>query len=184
MNDTIKLISLVILNYPNQVIKMLNENAVVVDATNFTTKELSDATLSGLTTSKKFNNDFISFVKSLSINNSYSNADAASTGSSFGANYGGIISSGIGSLTTLFMSNTNTKNLQAQLDAQNNKNLTDLQLADKQIELAKIGLLASQNQLSGASAKKGGNTTLYIALGIGGALILGLTIFLVTRNKN
>jgi hypothetical protein len=185
MNDTIKLISLVILNYPRDIAKMLNENGVVVeDASNFTIKQLSDATLTGLTTSKKFNDDFISFVKSLSINNPYSNADAASTGSSFGANYGGIITSGIGALTTLFTANTNNKALQGQLDAQNNKNLTDLQLADKELEKYKLINEGKKIELAAASAKPGGSKTLYIALGIGGVLILGLTIFLVTRNKN
>jgi hypothetical protein len=31
--------------------------------------------------------------------------------------------------------------------------------------------------------KAGGNTTLYIALGVGGVLVLGVVIFAVTRSK-
>jgi hypothetical protein len=81
------------------------------------------------------------------------------------------------------MANTNTKNLQAQLDAQNKSNETALALKEKDLELAKLGLLASQGGLANVSGGKSGNTTLYIALGIGGALILGLVVFLVTRKK-
>jgi hypothetical protein len=180
MKDTIKLISLVILNYPKDIIKMLNEDGVVVDASNFTTKQLSDATLSGLTTSKKFNNDFVAFVKNLQLSSGYSNGD----GDSFGANYGGIISSGLGSLTKFLTLNTETKNLQAQLDAQNKTNETALALKDKEIELERLKLAGGQQNVNNASAKASGNKTLYIALGIGGALILGLVIFAVTRKKS
>lgn len=182
MEDSIKLISYVITYYPKDLAKMLNKNGVVVeDASNFTTKQLSDATLKGLTTSKKFNNDFVSYVKNFIGADGYSNGDG---GSSFMDNYGGVISSAIPALTKLFSANTDTKNIQAQLDAQNKSNETALALKDKDIELAKLALATSQNQLGSTSAGKGGNTTLYVALGIGGALVLGLVIFLVTRKKS
>jgi len=174
MEEMIKLISHIIVNHPAQLKMMLNEDGVVVDATNFTTKELSDATLTGLTTSKKFNNDFVDFAKKMNM--SFSSMDGYS-------NAIGDFTSAIPSLTTLFMANTNTKNLQAQLDAQNKSNETALALKEKDLELAKLGLLASQGGLANVSGGKSGNTTLYIALGIGGALILGLVVFLVTRKK-
>jgi hypothetical protein len=65
MNDTIKLISYIITYYPKDLVKMLNDNAVVVDASNYTTKQLSEATISGLTTSKKFNDDFVKYSKNM-----------------------------------------------------------------------------------------------------------------------
>jgi hypothetical protein len=172
MEEAIKLISFVVTYYPKDLAKMLNEDGVVVDATNFTTKELSEATLTGLTSSKKFNDDFVAFVKKIAENTGYSNVEG------FGANYGGIISAGIPALTTLFMSNTNTKNLQAQLNAQNEANQTQLQLADKQLEIAR---LQAQGGLNQQTAKGSGNTMLYVALGVGGVLVLGIVIFAVTR---
>jgi hypothetical protein len=182
MEDSIKLISYVVLNYPKQVAKMLNDNGVVLeDASNFTTKQLSDATITGLTSSKKFNNDFVNYVQSLNVNSNFTGSDDFFNLSGDWAN---VLSSGIPALTKLFSANTDTKNLQAQLDAQNKTNETAITLKDKEIELAKLGLLASQNKLGNASTGKGGNTTLYVALGIGGALVLGLVIFLVTRKKS
>jgi len=175
MEEMIKLISHIIVNHPTELKKMLNEDGVVVDATNFTTKELSDATIVGLTTSKKFNDDFVNFAKNMNM--SFSGMDGYSN--AFG-DWGG---SAITGLTTLITKNTDSKNLTAQIDAQNRSNETALALKDKDIELAKLTLSASQGGLANASAGKGGNTTLYIALGIGGALVLGVVIFLVTRKK-
>lgn len=177
MNETIKLISAVVVYYPKQLAKMLNDNAVVIDATNFTTKELSDATVVGLTTSKKFNEDFVSFVKSIDSKSNFSGADGYSNAI---GDWTSTISAGIPALTNLFMSNTNTKNLQAQLDAQNQSNATQLQIAQLQLQTAQAAAQGGYNQ---ASAKTSGNTTLYVALGIGGALVLGIVIFLVTRKK-
>ena len=100
--------------------------------------------------------------------------------SNISGDWASIVTSGIGVLGTFGMANTNTKNLQAQLDAQNQKNATDLEIAKTQLKIAEVN---AQSGLNKASAGKGGNTTLYIALGIGGALVLGLVIFLVVRKK-
>jgi hypothetical protein len=180
MEEAVKLISYVVTYYPKDLAKMLNENGVVVDATNFTTKELSDATLSGLTSSKKFNDDFVNYVKNINTNSNFTGSDGFFN---ISGGWADVVSSGIPSITKFLTLNTDTKNLQAQLDAQNKANETALALKEKDIELAKLGLLAGQNQLGNASAGKKGSTALYIALGIGGVLVLGLTIFLVTRNK-
>jgi hypothetical protein len=176
--DTIKLISYAILIYPKQVAKMLNDDGVVLeDASNFTTKELSDATVNGLTTSKKFNNDFVSFAKNMDVKN-FMGADGYSN--AFG-DWGADAIKGLTELVTL---NTKNQQVKGELDAQNRSNETALLLKDKDIELAKLKLLGGQQDLKNASAGKGGNTTLYVALGIGGALVLGLVIFLVTRKKS
>jgi hypothetical protein len=177
MDYRINLISYIITNYPKQIAKLLTDNAVVIDATNFSIKELSDATLVGLTTSKKFNDDFVLFSEKLNLNPSYFEKDGYSNGA------GDWIGQAIGSFTELVTLNTKNKQFQGQLDAKNYENLTAMEIADKQLEIAKINLQASQSGLSNVSAGKGGNTTLYVILGVSGVLVLGLTIFLVTRNR-
>jgi len=177
MDYRINLISYIITNYPKQIAKLLTDNAVVIDATNFSIKELSDATLVGLTTSKKFNDDFVSFSNKLNLNPSYFEKNGYSNA------VGDWMGQAIGSFTELATLNTKNKQFQATLDAKNLDNQTLLALKEKDIELAKLGLQGAQSGLSNASTGKGGNTTLYIALGIGGVLVLGLTIFLVTRNR-
>jgi hypothetical protein len=179
MNDSIKLISYVIIYYPKDLAKMLNENGVVVeDASKFTTKELSDATVSGLTTSKKFNDDFVNYLKKVNTNSNFTGSDEFFN---ISGDWSNVIVAGIPSITKLFTLNTDTKNLQAQLDSQNLSNKTLLEIEQERTKQAQIN---AQSGLSKASAGKGGNTTLYIALGIGGALVLGLVIFLVTRKRN
>ena len=178
MDYRINLISYIITNYPKQIIKLLNDNAVVIDATNFSIKELSDATLVGLTTSKKFNDDFVLFSEKLNLNPSYFEKNGYSNAGDYS-----WISSAIGSFTELATLNTKNKQFQGSLDAKNYENLTAMEIANKQLEIAKINLQASQSGLSNASAGKGGNTTLYVILGVSGVLVLGLTIFLVTRNR-
>lgn len=175
MEDAIKLISYVVTFHPKDLAKMLNENGVVVDATNFTTKELSDATINGLTSSKKFNDDFVAFIKNLAVNSGYLNGDG-DTG--FMSNYGGLITAGIPLLGKLFMSNTDKKNLQAQIDAQNLQNQTQLEIERERTKQAQLNAQAGLNQ---QTAKGSGNTMLYVALGVGGVLVLGVVIFAVTR---
>jgi hypothetical protein len=175
MNDTIKLISYIITYYPKDLVKMLNDNAVVVDASNYTTKQLSEATISGLTTSKKFNDDFVKYAKNMKDSSNFTGSDGFFN--AFG-DWGG---SAIDSITKLLLSNTNTKALNSQLDAQNLQSQTQLEIERERTKQAQLNAQAGLNKVS---AGQGGNTTLYVALGIGGALVLGLVIFLVTRKKS
>jgi hypothetical protein len=176
--DTINLISYVIVYYPKDLAKMLNDNGVVVeDASNFSTKQLSDATVSGLTTSKNFNNDFVNYVKNINTNSNFTGSDGFFN---ISGGWADVLSSGIPSITKLFTLNTDSKNLQAQLDSQNLSNATQLEIERERTKQAQLNAQAGLNKVS---AGQGGNTTLYIALGIGGALVLGLVIFLVTRKK-
>jgi len=177
--DTINLISYVIVYYPKDLAKMLNDNGVVVeDASNFSTKQLSDATVSGLTTSKNFNNDFVNYVKNLNTNSNFTGSDDFFNLSGDWAN---VLSSGIPSITKLFTLNTDSKNLQAQLDSQNLSNATQLEIERERTKQAQLNAQAGLNKVS---AGQGGNTTLYVALGIGGALVLVLVVFLLTRKKS
>jgi hypothetical protein len=179
-NNIVKLISYVIVYDKKDLIDMLNKNGVVVNADNLTTNELTKATLDGLTSSKKFNDDFVNHLKNKVKNYGYSNDDGNSTTSSFMSSYGGLVTAGIPALTNLFTLNTNTKNLQGQINAENLKNQTSLEIAKTQLEIAKVNADAAKNAINNATTPSG-NKTLYIALGIGGVLVLGVVIFAVTR---
>jgi hypothetical protein len=72
------------------------------------------------------------------------------------------------------------KSAQAQADALKSKGYSDIEVAKLMLEGKKLEL---QTALAGGNKKSGGNTTLYIALGVGGVLVLGLVIFAVTRKK-
>lgn len=91
------------------------------------------------------------------------------------------ISQGVGSIlnlgTGLVASNQQKQllNQQAQIEADKAKN---------QLALAQLQLEATRAQVSGASAGASGNTMLYVGLGVGAIVILGVTIFAVTRSKS
>jgi hypothetical protein len=184
MNEQ-KLISLVAYSvglFPKEIADMLNNNGVLINANPSNSKELVKGVFQGINSSESFRRSFIDFYLK---NNSKLGGNLNMNGYSnlTGQNYTDIGTTLFGGITSIFGSQNNLKSAQAQADAIRDTNATALALKDKDIELAKLGLLAGQNQLSGASAGKGGSKTLYIALGIGGVLILGLTIFLVTRNR-
>lgn len=91
------------------------------------------------------------------------------------------ISQGIGSVlnlgTGLVASNQQKQllNQQAQIEADKAKN---------QLALAQLQLEATKAQALGASAGGSGNTMLYVGLGVGAIVILGVVIFAVTRSKS
>lgn len=66
---------------------------------------------------------------------------------------------------------------QAQADALKAKGLSDVEVAKIMLEAEKVKAEA----LKSGGVKSSGNTTLYIALGVGGVVVLGLVIFAVTR---
>lgn len=106
------------------------------------------------------------------MQNMYNNAIGDWTG------LGGNIVSGAG---TYFGSVEQRKAAEAQAEALRQQGLTQLEIAkvQQQTKLAELEALKS-----GAGASTGaGNKTLYIALGIGGVIVLGLVIFAVTRKK-
>lgn len=92
------------------------------------------------------------------------------------ADWTGLGGTVIGGVTSYFGSQENRKASEASADALKQKSKTDLEIAKilQQTELAK---------LSAVQPAKAGNSTLYIALGIGGVLVLGVVIFAVTRSK-
>ena len=94
--------------------------------------------------------------------------------------YTGLIGDTVGGGLSFFAKQEERKGLQAQADALKEKGYTDLEIAKLTLKGKELEL---QTALASGNKKSGGNTTLYIALGVGGVLILGLVIFAVTRKK-
>lgn len=90
---------------------------------------------------------------------------------------GGGINSVLGLSTSLVTTNQQKQllNQQAQIEADKAKN---------QLAIAQLQLEASRSQAQNVGAKSGGNTMLYVGLGIGAVVILGVVIFSVTRSKS
>lgn len=82
----------------------------------------------------------------------------------------------------IYASEQQRKAAQAQADALIQQGLSQIEVQKLILEGKRLDLELAK---SGGSAvtNTGGNKTLYIALGIGGVLILGLVIFAVTRKK-
>ncbi len=85
-----------------------------------------------------------------------------------------------GGATTFLSSQEARKASEAQAEALKSKGYSDVEVAKLMLEGKKLDL---QTALAGSGKKATGNTTLYIALGVGGVLVLGLVIFAVTRKK-
>lgn len=100
-----------------------------------------------------------------------------SGGSSFNweALGGNLLSGGL----NFFSSQEQRKGLQAQADALRAKGLSEVEVAKLMLEAKKVEL--EQAKLGGGA--KTGSPALYIGLGVGAVVILGVVIFAVTRKK-
>jgi hypothetical protein len=107
-----------------------------------------------------------------------SSSQPTDTGSSFSWSTlgGNLISGGL----NYFSSQENRKGLQAQADALRAKGLSEVEVAKLMLEAKKLEL--EQAKLGGGT--KSGSTALYIGLGVGAVVILGVVIFAVTRKKS
>jgi hypothetical protein len=149
----------------NEVVSMLNRNGVTIDAEKYNSQQLIDAVITGLSDSKSFILDFEKFVLS---NGEYANAtgDWISAGTSV-----------IGGALGFFGSQKQSDAIKAQANAQAQTAQAQLQIAqiNQQTKLAELEALKNQ----GVSTKS--NTGLYIGLGVGGVVILGLVVFLAVK---
>ena len=83
--------------------------------------------------------------------------------------------------TTYLSSQEARKAKEAEADALRAKGLNDIEIAKIMLEGKKYDLeIAKSGKTAGTKA---GSTTLYIGLGIGAVVILGVVIFAVTRKK-
>jgi hypothetical protein len=90
---------------------------------------------------------------------------------------GKVIGSVIGFGGGLVLSNQEKQKLKQQS--------ADIALqAQSQVEVARLQVEKAKIEASKASAGESGNTMLYVGLGIGAVVILGVVIFAVTRKKS
>jgi hypothetical protein len=98
--------------------------------------------------------------------------------------WGGIVKSiapalvGLG--TSLIINNQNVQNAQGQANATQEALNTQYQIALQNQQNIKLMQQAGQ----APPAQEKNNTALYIGLGVGGVVILGIVIFAVTRRSN
>lgn len=148
-----------------EVALLLNKNGVTIDAENYDSQQLIDAVISGLSTSQSFIVDFEKFILS---NGEYLNA--------FGDYFSGgvdLIQSGLG----LIQGKQQQDAIKAQANAQAKSAQAQLEIAkiNQQTKLAELEALKNQ----GVPTKN--NTGLYIGLGVGGAVVLGLVVYLAVK---
>ena len=172
--------------FPTEIQNLLTKNGVVVDANNLNLDELVSATISGLDKSVSFRKDFVDLyfsneklINSKIQKDEFSNVTGTpSTASGF--DYSGLAQSFLGGVGNFFSSKNNLKSAQAQADAMVKSGELSLEAQRLALEGKKID---AQTALALAQAKPQSNKTLYIALGVGAVVILGVVIFAVTRKK-
>jgi hypothetical protein len=181
--------------FPIEITELLTQNGVVVDTINLNIDNLVTATIYALDTSVSFRKDFINlyfsneeFINSKIETDDYSNflgfgknkTPSTKTGGGSSFDYGGVATSLIGGIGGFLGSKNDLKSAQAQADAMIKSGELSIQAQQLALEGKKID---AQTALALASAKPQGNTMLYVALGIGGVLVLGVIIFAVTRKR-
>jgi hypothetical protein len=102
----------------------------------------------------------------------------------FGSEAGkNTIGSGINALlglgVTAFTSNQQKQLLKGQANISSEANKTALEIEQEKTKQAQLTLDALDKQAS----KSGSNTLLYVGLGVGGFLILGVVIYAVTKKS-
>jgi hypothetical protein len=159
--------------YPNELINILTKNGVVVDADNLDVNKLIVATFNGINTNPTFKSELASFIDSKNIyveSSPFSNA---------AGDYISGATSLFGSVTSYLGSKDQLKAAQTSANATLASNQTALEIAklNQQTILTQAQIEANKN------LKPSSNTVLYLGLGVGGVMIIGLVVFLITRKK-
>jgi hypothetical protein len=177
--------------FPFDIQDMLTKNGVVVDANSLNLDEIVSATISGLDKSVSFRKDFVNlyFANQELINSKietedFSNMAGTTTTTqpktSSGFDYSGVASSLIGGLGNFFGTQNNLKSAQSQAKAMVKSGELSLEAQKLALEGKRID---AQTALALAQGKPQSNTILYVALGVGAVVVLGVVIFAVTRKK-
>ena len=165
--------------FPFEIQSLLTKNGVVVDADNLNLDELVSATFSGLDKSMSFRQDFVNLY---SLNEELINSKIESDGFSnlTGQDWTSIGTTAFGGITQLFGNKANRDIAREQANASIKSGELSLEAQRLALEGKKID---AQTALALAQGKPQSNTILYVALGVGAVLVLGVVIFAVTRKR-
>ena len=173
--------------FPYEVQLLVTKNKIVANATNLSIDDLVSATAKGLGSSSSFRKDFYNlYLKNQkTINSKIENLDKLVSDNSYanltGDNYVDIGKTIFGGATNYLGSQNAVKAAQASADAAVKQGQLTLEAQRLALEGKKID---AETALKLAQGKTGGNTMLYVGLGIGAVVILGVVIFSVTRKKS
>ncbi len=173
-------IAYAIKNDREEFIRLLLDNGILLDPETVSDEKLVHVSTVSLADSISFQQNFLSWVESKLENSS--NADGATSSGGFwggGFNAGavtGLVTTGLNLFGGIKTSESQLKATQAMANAQlaastaqNNSNLAQLQIAQMNLEAAKL-------KPSGAS-----NTTLYIVIAFVGLIAIGGVVYAVTK---
>jgi hypothetical protein len=164
-----KLVADAVVFSPKEVVTILNKTGVTIDAQNYDNTQMVDAVIRGLYSSESFR---IAFFTLFPPKNEFLNQS--------GFDYGGTIQAGTQFFTSLFGSKDakeQSRAIQAQANAQ-------VKASEAQLEIARLNAQSEASKLEFLKNKPAdgkSNTGLYIGLGVGGVLVLGLVVYFVVK---
>jgi len=177
-------ISNVILTDKKGIIKLLLQNGHIFEYETISDNDLVTMIMNSLSDSQKFRESFQKYLE-LKINNtSYSNSNGGSDGFGGGGSFFSgfnasaaveLLSTGLGFISGNNASNDARAAAEAQAKAQ-------IALANAQASNNQTALQIAQLQLEAAKVKPAtNNTLLYVGIGVAAVVVLGIGIFAVTR---
>jgi metal-dependent amidase/aminoacylase/carboxypeptidase family protein len=159
--------------YPTEVALLLTKNGVVIDADTFDIDQLISATFSGVNTNKSFKKDLIDFIDSKNV--TITNTEPDSYSNLTGTDYANMGTSLLGAVGGFLGGKQQQDIAKANANATIQANQTALEIAKLNQQTA-LAQLQAKNQPSSSN-----NLPLYIGLGVGGVVIIGLVVYFVTK---
>jgi hypothetical protein len=155
-----------------EVVSMLNENKITENAEKMDSEQLINSVIVGIKGSEKFRNEYDVLISS--------NQDFL-VDSYLGISGETWLTSGtslLGGALTFFGTQKTSDAIKAQSNAQASISQSQLEIAkiNQQTELAKLEALKQ-----GGGLPQKSNTGLYVGLGLGGLLILGLVVYVAVK---
>jgi hypothetical protein len=175
--------------FPIEVSQLLRKNSIVNSQyVPSSISELVENTFVGLQNSQNFKSDFSNLMINKGKNDStlnksfFLNTDGIT--SSSGSNTMGYVNAGvnlIGSAFNFFGKDKDIKSAQATANAQIESNKLALEAKRLELEGKKLDADTALALAKGSGGAKKSNTGLYIGLGVGGVVILGLVVYLAVK---
>jgi hypothetical protein len=164
-----KLVGDAVAFFPEDIALLLNTNGVTIDAQNYNTDQLVGAVIDGLYSSESFKIAFFTFLAS---KNEFLNATGSNTSSyvDSGVRVFSVIAGGVSA-----KKDREALLQQSKIQAEASKDQVEIARINAQIEASKLDFLKNKP----ADGKS--NTGLYIGLGVGGVLVLGLVVYFVVK---